>query len=232
MAEKIKKLFISDDFHKTWFHQKSAEDIQQLVKKGRVLDVGCGKGFIIGSIPEGYERYGMDIQKSELNFVKQKNNNKIELICCSALFFPFRSGVFDAVVSTEVIEHVPDDKKAVHEIYRVLNDKGIFVVTAPVKGVLSRFAPTKNEFGEGVLGPDHLREYSSVESLIQICYEASKNGFKLFQKNRRPIQFPLRILLKPIFKLLKSEDILKNNPLLVPILFYYYTGYVVFKKTA
>lgn len=39
---------------------------------------------------------------------------------------------FDLVTSTEVFEHVPDDKKGFREVYRVLKKEGYFVFTVPL----------------------------------------------------------------------------------------------------
>jgi len=44
---------------------------------------------------------------------------------------PFRSGAFDAVKATEVLEHVPDPAGALRECARVLHAGGHLVVTVP-----------------------------------------------------------------------------------------------------
>ncbi|MBT8228697.1 MAG: methyltransferase domain-containing protein, partial [Bacteroidia bacterium] len=47
------------------------------------------------------------------------------------LDLPFEEGTFDIVVSSEVIEHVPDPLKAITEMHRVLKPGGILVLTTP-----------------------------------------------------------------------------------------------------
>lgn len=49
-----------------------------------------------------------------------------------ALSFPDRS--FDLVTSTEVFEHVPDDRRGFHEVLRVLKPGGKFLFTVPLSG--------------------------------------------------------------------------------------------------
>jgi len=44
---------------------------------------------------------------------------------------PFADGVFDAVVSADVLCSVRDDRKAIHESFRVLRPGGLFVVNSP-----------------------------------------------------------------------------------------------------
>jgi SAM-dependent methyltransferase len=41
-------------------------------------------------------------------------------------------GAFDVVTSTEVFEHVPDDRRGFHEVHRVLASGGYFVFTVPL----------------------------------------------------------------------------------------------------
>lgn len=44
----------------------------------------------------------------------------------------YHDGAFDLVTSTEVFEHVPDDRRGFGEIYRVLKPGGYFVLTVPL----------------------------------------------------------------------------------------------------
>jgi SAM-dependent methyltransferase len=44
---------------------------------------------------------------------------------------PFGSDVFDRVIAAEVLEHIPDDQRALAEIARVLRPGGLLAVTVP-----------------------------------------------------------------------------------------------------
>lgn len=46
-------------------------------------------------------------------------------------WLPFRSGAADAVVNTQVLEHVPDPQRVLGEFSRVLRPGGILYLTAP-----------------------------------------------------------------------------------------------------
>jgi len=50
----------------------------------------------------------------------------------SALNLPFKSESFDTVLSTQVLEHVPEPKKMLEEVYRVLKNGGCLILTAPM----------------------------------------------------------------------------------------------------
>lgn len=53
---------------------------------------------------------------------------------------PVDDGSFDAVMCTEVLEHVPDPVAALKELHRVLKPGGLLLITAPFAS-LTHFAP-------------------------------------------------------------------------------------------
>lgn len=94
--------------------------------KGTVVDMGCG------SMPYRHlldcERYwGMDYT------VTPDGGQHVR---ASAQEVPVRSSVADAVICTEVLEHLRDPTDAVVEAARVLKDAGLLYVTAPMSWCL------------------------------------------------------------------------------------------------
>jgi SAM-dependent methyltransferase len=49
----------------------------------------------------------------------------------SAYALPFEDGTFDRVVAAEVLEHLPQDERAMAELFRVLKPGGLIAVTVP-----------------------------------------------------------------------------------------------------
>ncbi|HEU6449228.1 MAG TPA: class I SAM-dependent methyltransferase [Verrucomicrobiae bacterium] len=45
---------------------------------------------------------------------------------------PFNDASYDFIYASHVLEHIPDDRKAIHEIRRVLKPNGIAVLPVPV----------------------------------------------------------------------------------------------------
>jgi SAM-dependent methyltransferase len=79
---------------------------------------------------------------------------------CSSL----PSNAFDCVVSVEVLEHVERDEAFVREVYRVLKNQGVFLMTTPNGDYV------KNT------NPDHKRHYSrqQLTDLLSLSFEDVK----------------------------------------------------------
>lgn len=67
------------------------------------------------------------------------NNSQIDIVCDVAEM-PLSDEMFDVVMCTEVLEHVPDPVKVIRELSRVLKRGGMLIVTAPFNS-LTHFAP-------------------------------------------------------------------------------------------
>lgn len=101
----------------------------------RVLDAGCGEGFYVMLLDELYggEVVGLDFDPEILKLAKKwiKEKPNVKLIEGDVTKLPFKNESFDKIILSEVLEHVPDDQKALTEMYRVLKPGGILGITVP-----------------------------------------------------------------------------------------------------
>lgn len=98
----------------------------------KLLDAGCGTGwFSKKAVERGATVTSMDLGENLLAEVAKKCNS--ERVVGSILEMPFEDNTFDYVISSEVIEHVPEPYKAIREIYRVLKPGGVMVLSTPNK---------------------------------------------------------------------------------------------------
>ncbi|SFT98199.1 Methyltransferase domain-containing protein [Algoriphagus locisalis] len=124
---------------------------------GKLLEVGCGEGRGVETLLPYAESYlGLDKIQEVIDELKVKFP-KIEFQ--QAVIPPF-AGIadnsFDTVVSFQVIEHIPNDRLFLEEIYRVLKPGGKAVISTPnINHTLSR-------------NPWHEREYTP-QQLIDLC---------------------------------------------------------------
>ncbi|MBI4489905.1 MAG: methyltransferase domain-containing protein [Deltaproteobacteria bacterium] len=97
----------------------------------KVLDVGCGIGYLLGlAVQSGTRVFGIDLSpvalKKAVSFLGERTFS-----CASAANLPFRDGYFDKIIFADVIEHVADDGMALAEITRVCREGASIVVTTP-----------------------------------------------------------------------------------------------------
>lgn len=94
----------------------------------RVLDLGCGTGAFLQEL-DSQEAVGLDFSENALAFCSDRKLGQVVLGDAQRL--PLRTTSFDAVVTLDTLEHVPDDTLALAEIARVLQPGGIVVVNVP-----------------------------------------------------------------------------------------------------
>jgi ubiquinone biosynthesis O-methyltransferase len=107
------------------------------LKQKKILDLGCGDGVLSYLIAkEGAVVSGIDLSETAINFAKIKTKKRgldIDFRQENAYELPFMDEEFDAVVSSDVIEHIEDVHIFLKEIHRVLKLKGVIVISTPIK---------------------------------------------------------------------------------------------------
>lgn len=105
----------------------------EINKGSLVLDVAGGTGKLgIGIVDSGGVYVSLDFSKSMQSIAKEGLCNRdCHLILADAGRIPFREGVFDAAICSEVLEHVLDPTVVLAETKNALKRGGILVVTNP-----------------------------------------------------------------------------------------------------
>ncbi|HJQ70077.1 MAG TPA: bifunctional 2-polyprenyl-6-hydroxyphenol methylase/3-demethylubiquinol 3-O-methyltransferase UbiG [Blastocatellia bacterium] len=107
-----------------------------------VLDVGCGGGLLAERFAcEGASVTGIDLSRESLFAARRHaraDRVEIDYVNANAESFPFLDSAFDAVVSTDFLEHVTDLDKVVSESARVLKPAGLFLYETINRTIVSR----------------------------------------------------------------------------------------------
>lgn len=99
----------------------------------RVIDVGCGEGFLTEMIHDnlsslGSQVVGLDID-SKLLAMNRSTASCQSFAAGSAYALPFSDGAFNLVLATEVLEHLESPEAALEEFCRVSSQA--VLVTVP-----------------------------------------------------------------------------------------------------
>jgi 2-polyprenyl-6-hydroxyphenyl methylase/3-demethylubiquinone-9 3-methyltransferase len=116
---------------------------QRAVGGRRVLDVGCGNGFAAGKLAaQGFSVIGIDPSPTGVAVARRSYPNvRFEVMePHENMLADLGEEPFDAVVSTQVIEHVFDAKGFASSCFHALRTGGSFVCSTPYHGYLKNIA--------------------------------------------------------------------------------------------
>lgn len=133
----------------------------------RLLDAGCGTGGTLSRMVGLGDLHGFDYSEFALGFCRQRGFSLLAAGDLTAL--PYRTGVFDVVLSCDVLEHVDDDHLGLAEMVRTLQPGGHLVLTLPAHTFLW------SEHDEAL---SHRRRYSAKQ-LRRMLEEAGLEVVKL-----------------------------------------------------
>lgn len=98
-------------------------------KPGRVLDVGCGDGRLLGQFADqGWEAVGLDPSATAVAAVRSRGVEAHQGTLDDA---PWPDGSFDAVLFQHSLEHIPGPVHALEGAARLLAPGGVLAVAVP-----------------------------------------------------------------------------------------------------
>lgn len=101
-------------------------------RDARILELGAGGGFLATTLAErGFERLTLSDLTATALAALRTNAPEALLVGADAERLPFADGTFDVVVSSDVIEHLPDVEAHVAEVARVLAPEGRYYLKTP-----------------------------------------------------------------------------------------------------
>ena len=146
-----------------WHHQKFARVRLEIPPGSRLLDVGCGPGTFLGSMPVDSACLGLDIAKPQIDYAQARyatEARSFALMTPGQL--PVPSAAYDVVTIVELLEHITRDEAAqlLTECLRVLRPGGKIVLTTPNYGCL--WPPLEfltNRLGKVSYADQHITKY-------------------------------------------------------------------------
>lgn len=117
--------FTNTDFTKRRLERCLGGQIETLLRDKIVLEAGCGAGrFTEVMAPHCKELYTFDLSEAiDANFENNQSDH-ITFFQGDILNIPFEDDIFDIVICLGVIQHTPDTKSAIEELWRVVKPGG------------------------------------------------------------------------------------------------------------
>lgn len=158
----------------------------------RVLDLGCGEGrhvhglYLLG----GLDIVGVDLDEPSLKKAEdglamlpkppESPPTKVAFETGDATNLRFETDSFDAVICSEVLEHLPDYDAALAEIRRILKPNGKLCISVPhawPERICWQLAPPPNGYAFEPGG--HIRIFDEVDLKVSI----ERHGFQLTRRH-------------------------------------------------
>ncbi|MCL2294531.1 MAG: methyltransferase domain-containing protein [Spirochaetes bacterium] len=199
------KTYIEDFDNISAISQKRADVIKQIVKQGRVLDIGCAYGPFLNVMRDQYECCGIDICEEAVEYVNKELGIKAiaeditsdiiyDTIC--DITYDITHKKFDIITMWYVIEHFKNPGEVLEKVKKLICKSGLFAFSTPnLSGISGLY--NKNKFLESSPS-DHytIWNISSAKHILR------KFGFKVCKvrnTGHHPKRFPL--ILQKIFGL-------------------------------
>jgi len=133
----------------------------------KILDCGCATGNLLNYLKnKGFKNLvGIDNYENLIKNIKEVNVFQMDICNMS-----FKDDEFDIIISSDILEHIQDDAKAIREMKRVLKKDGVLVVFVPAYKFLWSYHDVINQ---------HKRRYTEKELISKLKTE----GFEMLKSS-------------------------------------------------
>jgi SAM-dependent methyltransferase len=147
--------------------------VARRTRPGRVLEIGFGAGrhasFYAGRREDYFVSEFAEVHFSSAAWQRVRGQG----VRCDARRLPFSGATFDTVISIYNLEHISDLQAVFHEVHRVLNARGRFLIALPCEGGLlwnlGRELTTRRTFQrryginyDKIIAQEHVWDYHGV----------------------------------------------------------------------
>jgi SAM-dependent methyltransferase len=134
MDERLMKAMLTMDEHHWWYRGRrrvvrAVLDELSLPPGAQVLDAGCGSGRMLEELEDYGQVFGIELDPEALDVALSRGVGQVRAGRLEQL--PWGDDTFDLITCLDVIEHTPDDRRALAELRRVSRPGGWLLLTVP-----------------------------------------------------------------------------------------------------
>jgi len=147
--------------------RRFVEDFIPLTANARVLDVGCGTGWLLEYLPDGIQYVGYDLNRKYIRAAEEKYGNRGTFFCADITEQPAKPGngeAFDVVLALGLLHHLTD-REAKHlceSAYAHLKPGGVFLTFD------GTFVPGQSPIAHYLISRDRGRAVRSPEGYLAL----------------------------------------------------------------
>ncbi len=187
--------------------------LKDIKKDAKILDIGCAGGsLLLDLVSLGYtQTFGLDYSQKAVDLCKKRGLKNIYQM--DGHIPTFEENTFDIVISSDSLEHLKDDDKALKNWHYILKKGGKLIVFVPAYQVLWSSHDIINQ---------HFRRYTTSNLITKV----QKNSFYIARKGywNFAMFFPTlitRLLEKIMSKNQNFGQISNSKSFINPILIWY-----------
>ncbi len=186
--------YISERLNKQNGYKKNVQYINRYQIKGpnksKLLDLGCGLGhFLDIAYDYGHDVSGVEFNNSAIEYIKNRYTYKIQTVD----EFENSKETYDVITAYDVIEHVLDPVKTLHQLSSKVKTNGLLVIlTTQARSITSRILGKRLEDFRRT--SEHIY-FFSPKNLSELL---SKYGFEVLKVQSQGHSFQLDMLCQRI----------------------------------
>ncbi len=137
MDARLYQLFYQQENRHWWFQARKRIVLAQIrrwlgaSRRLSILDLGCGTGMILEAMRPLGEVWGLDASRQALDFCRRRGLRRLLEVQFPGAMPAGGPRELDLVTALDVLEHLPDDRGALRQIFQLLRPGGFLLLTAP-----------------------------------------------------------------------------------------------------
>jgi|SRR5687767_3013927 len=148
-------------------YENLMEDLEPYRLSNKILDVGCGEGWILEIAKQrGWEVYGTEFSSRAFEICQKKG---IKMYQGKLEPGKMEEKEYDVIISSETIEHINNPQEEIANIFSLLRKGGLFYATTPNFNSYLRYILKSR--------------YNIIEYPEHLCYYTRKTINRLFKSN-------------------------------------------------